>query len=252
MGELTKADALFAAGLATLQREGGGESPAAARFGNLYGINLILQRRYAEAETVLQKAYQAMVASNSGLLYANETLGYLATVYVRTGRTKEALQAARRSHEGYRKAVGDDNHYTAQAEALLGITELAAGATAEGIATLRSAGRNLARLLGDTHPQTQRARFHLALGLLDSRRSLAEAKAIVEALDPAQLEAASAEGDWAPRLQVLRARVLDASGERAAAVALAEPAVLELRRLAGEGGSAELQAGEALLLAGRS
>lgn len=245
MGQFDKAEPLFVEGLETLRRNGGGDSQTAARFENLYGINLVLQGRYPQAEAALQRAYRSMVARDPDNLYVHETLGYLAMVYARTGRAQQALEAARASYAGYRRSVGDDNHYTAQSEALLGVSELALGQRGSGIAHLRSAGQALARLLGERHPQTQRAQFHLARSLIESGGPLSEARALADALDPRQLETASAEGDWAPRVQLLKARLLAAAGEREQALALAGPAVAQLRRRPTD--SAELAAGEALL-----
>ncbi len=245
MGQFDKADPLFVDGLETLRRDGGGGSPTAARFENLYGINLVLQRRYQQAEAVLQRAYQSMLARDPENLYVHETLGYLATVYARTGRTQQALEAARASYQGYRRSAGDDNHYTAQAEALLGLTETAVGQRGSGIAHQRSGSQTLAVLLGDRHPQTQQARFYLARSLIESGAAPAEAGALVDNLDPAQLETASAEGDWAPRVQLLKARLLDAVGRRQQAAVMAGPAVATLRRKPTD--RTELDAGEALL-----
>lgn len=245
MGQFEKAEPLFVQGLDTLRREGGANSPVAARFKNLYGINLLLLRRYPQAEAMLQQAYQSMVARDASQLYAHETLGLLATVYARTGRLQLALQTARASYEGYREKVGDNNHYTAQALTLLGVTEMDAGLHRSGLVRLRAASQALAGLLGETHPQTQHARFYLARSLIESNASLAQAQALVDQLDSRQLETASAEGDWAPRLVLLKARLLKASGEPAEAAALARPAVMELRRLRRD--SAELSAGAALL-----
>lgn len=247
MGQFDQADPLFVAGLKSLQRDGGADSPAEARFRNLYGINLLLRRRYAQAEAELQQAHRIMVAADPANLYAHETLGYLATVYARTGRPEQALQAARESYEGYRRAAGDGSHYTAQAEAQLGVAESAAGRHRSGIAHLRAASASLARLLGERHPQTQRARFHLAAALLDGGTGADEVGGWLAGLDPAQLEIASPEGDWAPRLRLLEARRLAAAGDWAAAEPMASAAMTVLRRQPGD--PAELAAGEALLRA---
>lgn len=241
-GEFDKAEPLFVEGLDTLRRAGGGESPTAARFENLYGINLLAQRRYAEAESALQRAYRSMTARDPNQLYAHETLGVLASVYLRTGRPAEALEAARSSYEGYRAKVGSDNHYTIQAQALLGLTEVAAGQRAQGVSHLRTASQALASVLGEEHPQTQLARFYLTRSLLESSGSLAEAQALADGLDPVQLETASAEGDWAPRVALIKARLMQASGQAEDALALARPALAALRRL--QTASAELAAGE--------
>lgn len=250
MGQFDKAEPLFVEGLEILRREGGANSPTAARFENLYGINLLLQRRYPQAEAVLQRAYQSMVARDGSQLYAHETLGLLATVYSRTGRAQLALQTARISYEGYRDKVGDDNHYTAQALTLLGVTEMEAGLYGSGLLHLRAASQTLAELLGETHPQTQRAHFYLARSLIERNESIPRAQALVDQLVSTELETASAEGDWAPRVKLLKARLLDISGRPDDAAALAGPAVAELRRLLRDG--AELSEGAALLQADRS
>lgn len=245
MGQFDKADPLFEEGLQTLRRDGDPGGQIAARFANLYGINLLVQRRYAQAETVLKTAYETLQAQGESNLYAQETLRYLATVYLRTGRAAQALDAARASYEGYRRSAGEDSHFTAQAQALLGVAEVARGQPREGLAHLHSARQTLSRLLGVSHPQTQSVGFYLARALIELDPRSREASQLLETLDPSQLETASAEGDWAPRLQLLRARQLASGGQGERARALAKDAVPQLRSLGSD--SAELAAGVALL-----
>ena len=250
MGQFDKANPLFVEGLETLRRDGGAESQIAARFANLYGINLVLQRRYPQAEAVLKTAYQAMAKQDSNNLYAHETLGYLASVYLRTGRPALAVEAAQASYDGYRHSAGESSHYTAQAQALLGTAEIADGRPQPGLRHLRSAHRSLMSLLGEQHPQTQSARFYLARALIDLDAASSEAGRLLETLDAARLETASAEGDWEPRVQLLKARQLAANGQADHARRLASAALTKLRALATE--SQELAAGEALLASGQA
>src|SRR5690606_38201168 len=147
MGRFEQADPLFDEGLETLRRDGGEASATAARFKNLYGINLVLEHRYKEAEPLLLQAYEAMIARDPANLYAHETLGYLAVVYARTGRLKQALEASRTSYENYLRDAGADNHYTALAQGLLGVYECAAGDCDSGISHLDSAQTYLSQQL---------------------------------------------------------------------------------------------------------
>jgi non-specific serine/threonine protein kinase len=245
MGRFEQADPLFAEGLATLRRNGSEASPTSVRFKNLYGINLVFERRYEQAEPLLRDAYEAMIARDPANLYAHETLGYLAMVYANTGRAKEALVASRTSYENYLRYAGPDSHYTALAAGLLGAHECATGACDSGIAHLESARANLARQLGDRHPQTQRLQFLLARALLDAEKPLDTAKHLLAGLDAEALETASPERDWAPRLDLLRGQLLAAEGRAADALQLLAPALARLQSLGSAG--AERLAAEKLL-----
>lgn len=231
MGRFKQADPLFAEGLETLRRDGGEASPTGARFKNFYGMNLVLEHRYKEAEPLLRETYESMVAHNPANLYAHETLGLLAVVYSRTGREREALAASRTSYENYLRDAGADNHYTALAEGLLGIHECEAGNCDSGIAHLESARARLSQQLGEQHPQTQRLQFFLARSLLEASRPREDVERLLAALDPKALETASPERDWAPRLDLLRGRLLVAQGRDVEAMKLLEPAVNRLREL---------------------
>lgn len=245
MGRFEQAGSLFAEGLETLRRNGSETSPTGMRFKNLYGINLMLERRYEQAERMLREAYEGMIARDPANLYAHETLGYLATVYARTGRLQEALAASRTSYENYLRYAGPDSHYTALAEGLLGSQECTAGVYDSGIAHLESALAVLGRQLGKQHPQTQRLQFLLARSLLKAGRRLDDVEHLLSALDAKALETASPERDWAPRLDLLRGRMLAATGHGSEALKLLRPALDRLRGL----GSArtELLAAEKLL-----
>lgn len=231
MGRFKQADPLFAEGLETLRRDGGENSQTGARFKNFYGMNLVLEHRYQEAEPLLRDTYESMIAHNPANLYAHETLGLLAVIYSRTGRPQEALAASRTSYENYVRDAGADNHYTALAEGLLGIHECEAGKCDSGIAHLESARARLSRQLGEQHPQTQRLQFFLARSLLDANRPREDVERLLAALDPKALETASPERDWAPRLELLRSRLLVAQGRKAEAMKLLEPALDRLREL---------------------
>jgi non-specific serine/threonine protein kinase len=231
MGRFEQADPLFAEGLETLRRDGGEDSPTGARFKNFYGMNLVFQRRYEEAEPLLRETYESMVAHNPANLYAHETLGLLSVVYARTGRPQEALAASRTSYENYVRDAGANNHYTALAEGLLGIHECEAGQCDSGIAHLEKARTRLALQLGARHPQTQRLEFFLARSLLEAKRPLPDVERLLASLDAQALETASPERDWAPRLALLRGRLMVAEGRVAEAVKLLEPALGRLREL---------------------
>ncbi|MBM0106707.1 winged helix-turn-helix domain-containing protein [Steroidobacter sp. S1-65] len=231
MGRFEQANPLFAEGLATLRRDGSEDSLTGARFKNLYAINLVLERRYEQAEPLLREAYETMVAHNPANLYAHETLGLLAVVYARTGRLQEALAASRTSYENYLRDAGADSHFTALAEGLLGLHECEAGECDSGIAHLESARTRLGQQLGEQHPQTQRLQFFLARSLLKGRRPPEAVEPLLATLDAEALETASPERDWAPRLDLLRGRLLIAKGRDAEAAALIEPALARLRQL---------------------
>lgn len=231
MGRFEQADPLFEEGLETLRRHGGDASETGARFKNLYGINLVLEHRYEEAEPLLQQAYEAMIARNGANLYAHETLGYLAIVYARTGRMEEALAASRTSYENYLRDAGPNSHYTALAQGLLGLHACAAGECDSGIAHLESARACLSRQLGERHPQTQRMQFFLAESLLTTESRLDEVERLLAGLDADALETASPERNWAPRLDLLRGRLLIAESRGAEALPLIEPALERLREL---------------------
>ncbi|WP_129647433.1 protein kinase domain-containing protein [Peristeroidobacter agariperforans] len=231
MGRFEQAAPLFAEGLETLRRDGGEDSPTGARFKNFYGMNLVFEHRYKEAEPLLRETYESMIAHNPANLYAHETLGLLAVVYSRTGRQQEALAASRTSYESYLRDAGADNHYTALAEGLLGVHECEAGECDSGIKHLESARAHLSRQLGERHPQTQRLQFFLARSLLDAKRPAEEVERLLAALDPKLLETASPERDWAPRLDLLRGRLLAAEGRDLEAMKLLEPALDRLGKL---------------------
>lgn len=245
MGRFEQAGPLFAEGLETLRRDGGEGSLTGARFKNIYGLNLVLEHRYTEAEPLLREAYDALVAHNPANLYVHETLGLLAVVYARTGRLQEALTASRTSYENYLRDAGADSHFTALAEGLLGVHECEAGKCDSGIAHLESARVRLGRQFGETHPQTKRLQFFLARSLLEAKRPIEDVERLLAALDAEALETASPERDWAPRLDLLRGRLLVAKGRGVEAVTLIEPALDRLRKL----GSAqtEMLAAERLL-----
>ncbi|GFE80348.1 hypothetical protein GCM10011487_23480 [Steroidobacter agaridevorans] len=231
MGRFEQADPLFAEGLETLRRDGGAASPTGARFKNLYGINLVLERRYQQAEPLLREAYETLVAHNPANLYAHETLGLLSVIYARTGRPQEALAASRTSYEHYLRDAGTESHFTALAEGLLGVHECEAGQCDSGIAHLESARARLGQQLGERHPQTQRLEFFLARSLLETKRPVEDIEPLLAALDPKALETASPERDWAPRLELLRGRLLAAQGRGAEAMKLLEPALDRLRKM---------------------
>ena len=231
MGRFEQANPLFAEGLETLRRNDDETSPTGARFKNLYGINLVLEHRYKDAEPLLHEAYEAMVARNPANLYAHETLGLLAVVYAHTGRLEEALAASRTSYENYLRDAGADSHFTALAEGLLGVHACEAGECDSGIAHLESARKRLGQQLGERHPQTQRMEFFLARSLLEAKRPLADVGRLLAALDPEALETASPERDWAPRLDLLRGRLLLAEGRGVEAMKVIEPALDRLREL---------------------
>jgi non-specific serine/threonine protein kinase len=231
MGRFEQADPLFAEGLETLRRDGGAASLTGARFKNLYGINLVLERRYQQAEPLLREAYETLISHNPENLYAHETLGLLSVVYARTGRPQEALAASRTSYENYVRDAGANNHYTALAEGLLGIHECEAGQCDSGIAHLEKARTLLAQQLGARHPQTQRLEFYLARSLLETNRPLPDVERLLTSLDAQALETASPERDWAARLALLRGRLMLAQGRGAEAVKLLEPALGRLREL---------------------
>ncbi|HEY0686639.1 MAG TPA: tetratricopeptide repeat protein [Steroidobacter sp.] len=231
MGRFEQAGPLFEEGLQSLRRDGGEASLTGARFKNIYGINLVLEHRYKEAEPLLRDAYEVMIAHNPTNLYVHETLGLLAVVYAHTGRPQEALAASRTSYENYLRDAGADSHFTALAEGLLGVHECEAGECDSGIAHLESARARLGRQYGETHPQTQRMEFFLARSLLDAKRPVGDVERLLAALDVKALETASPERDWAPRLDLLRGRLLVAKGRSVEAVALLDPAVDQLRKL---------------------
>lgn len=245
MGRFEQAGPLFEEGLRTLRRNGGEASQIGARFKNLYGINLVLEHRYQEAEPLLEQAHETMIARNGSNLYAHETLGYLAIVYARTGRMEEALAASRASYENYLHDAGPDSHYTALAQGLLGVHECAAGDCDNGIAHLEAAQACLGRQLGERHPQTQRMQFFLAESLLKNASRLDEVRRLLAGLDAEALETASPERNWAPRLDLLRGRLLAAERREPEALALIEAAVDRLRELGSM--QTEVLAAEALL-----
>jgi DNA-binding winged helix-turn-helix (wHTH) protein/serine/threonine protein kinase len=231
MGRFEAAEPLFAEGLETLRRNGGEASATAARFRNLYGINLVLEHRYEEADPLLLQAYQAMIEHDAENLYAHETLGYLAVVYARTGRLQQALEASRTSYENYLRDAGADNYYTALAQGLLGVHECAAGDCDSGIVHLEAAQDLLSRQLGERHPQTQRMQFFLAQSLLQLRRRIEDVARLVADLHADALETASPERNWAPRLDLLRGQLLVAQNRAAEGLELIEPALDRLRQL---------------------
>lgn len=229
MGRFEQADPLFVEGLETLHRNGWEASATAARYRNLYGMNLVFEHRYQEAEPLLLQAYEAMIESDPSSLYAHETLGYLAVVYARTGRMKQALEASRTSYENYLRDAGADNHYTAIAQGLLGVQECAAGDCDSGIAHLEKAQTYLSQQLGEGHPQTRRVQFFLAKSLLQVGRRHDDVARLLAGLDAEVLETASPERNWAPRLDLLRGRLLVAQGREADGLKLIEPALVRLR-----------------------
>jgi len=208
MGRFTDADPLFESGLAALRERGAADSLTAARFGNLYGLNLLAQQRYADAEAVLAPAYAVMNRNAPNTLYTFETLGLLATIYNATGRFDQALTAARDSYQGYQRTAGDTSHFTAQAAALLAVCRFDAGESQAGLQQLDEARAQLVQLLGPDHPQTQWAMYRRAE--LGRRAGLppADLDTLLASLSASALHRAEPRDDWPERLAALR----DSSG----------------------------------------
>lgn len=211
-GRFDLAEPLFVEGLAALRADGADDSQTAARFRNLYGANLVAQQRYAEAEPLLQRAYESMVRRDPDNFYANETLGDLAAVYANTDRLSQAVAASRQSYEGLLRTAGAGHHYTATARGRLGVHQYAAGELEAGIANVEAARAAFVVLLGEAHPQAQQLGYVLAGWWLDAGTQLDEAEALIQQLQAEVLETAEPRGDWTPRLAELRARLLARRG----------------------------------------
>jgi hypothetical protein len=88
---------------------------------------------------------------------------------------------------------------------------------------LRPAYEKLSAQLTAANPQTQTVGFWLAAAELERDRP-DQAAGIIDHLDAAALESASADEKWTLRLDALRGLLLDAQGDHAAALPLLQSA----------------------------
>jgi DNA-binding winged helix-turn-helix (wHTH) protein/tetratricopeptide (TPR) repeat protein len=134
-----------------------------------------------------------------------------------------ALEYAQRVHDGFRARLGAEHNITLLTQANLGHVLYESGKAGEAVAALRPAYEKLSAQLTAANPQTQTVGFWLAATELERDRP-DQAAGIIDQLDPAALESASADGKWTLRLDALRGLLLDAQGDHAAALPLLQSA----------------------------
>lgn len=197
----------------------------------------------AKAERQLLDAQKTIVS----LLGAGHTrnLVLMSDLYdleVRRHNWTQALDYARRVHDGFRTRLGEEHNITNLTLINLGQAQYETGDVRGAEASLRASHASLSAKLTPQNPQSQMAAFWLAAVEVGLGKP-AEADALLGTLDAKALEAAASDGLWSLRLDALRGLVLAKRGDAARAAPLLRSAVDGLRAKSATGdalyGSAE-------------
>lgn len=180
--------------------------------------------RHAEAEAMLVQAAdglaRALGPDDRKTLSARDQL---AAVVYRQGDHARAAALWAEALAGYVKLMGETASTSVTTESNIGLAWLHGGQAAQAEPYLRAALAHARATEGDAAPRVQQIRFVLADALLELNRP-AEVPALLQGLAPDQLNLAEQERDWPARLALLRAKLLRAQGQAAAARAALDEA----------------------------
>ncbi|NNE44737.1 MAG: serine/threonine protein kinase [Gemmatimonadetes bacterium] len=119
------------------------------------GTTLILQGRYAEADSVMMAAWEgAKREFGSEDARAAKIEGNLAVLYRLDSRLEEAREHFRHAYDVLRNQWGDENPNTMATLVGLGITEFQMGNYEVAVAHIRKDWETKVRVLGEDHPNT--------------------------------------------------------------------------------------------------
>ncbi|MDD3763079.1 MAG: tetratricopeptide repeat protein [Nevskiales bacterium] len=170
------------------------------------------QGRSAEALDLIQVGYREMEQARGPDDYLVITaLGVLGQAYNEIGDASRALEVYEDVYQRMARRFGADNERTLAQLGNLGITQHQLGRVAAAIDSLSRAESSLSARYGDANAMTQTIRYFLALAYGDSdtpQRGLP----LVDTIDPAALQAATAGVGMGAKLDALRGKLLLLSG----------------------------------------
>lgn len=179
--------------------------------------SLSLEGQHERAKALLLQA-QSVIVEQLGpehtrhLSLLNELLG----VYFRQADWARALPIARELHDQLRRKLGEAHNMTWVSLGNLGRTLYEAGHFEEARSRLQDAHQHLVAMLGEHAPQAQDVAFVWVAAEIELGQTAA-AQALLERLDPAQLEQSQAGGHWPAALQIQRGLLARLAGDSAAA-----------------------------------
>jgi tetratricopeptide (TPR) repeat protein len=179
------------------------------------GVVLYLERLYPEAEQELTQSYRVLSARlGPDAEESADSGGYLARVYLLSGRSGAAEQILRPAYAGVVARFGENNRSTALVQTVLGAAECDNGEWQAGLNDLRKAVAVLRVVLGESAPSTQWARYSLASAVLQSKSAVVEAVSLRSGLDAAVLGLVDPKQPWSAMLQLLDGRLRLATSDR--------------------------------------